>query len=146
MIVNKNKLRSSFYIAFCCLLIGSLIVIGMQKGIISEFSVERIQTLKSGQSMRGRAGIWKVGIKMANDHLIIGVGLKKFSSNFNKYAGILSLQSGGRGPHNTYISILAETGIVGFILAFWIIGAFAYILRKSKRKVDSILSRIPELN
>jgi O-antigen ligase len=79
-------------------------------------------------------GIWRTGLKMVNDNFIVGVGLRAFNKNFNKYHGIITLDTYGKGPHNTYLSILAETGIIGFILAFWIIGAFAYLLKKSKSK------------
>jgi O-antigen ligase len=132
LFVSKNKLKSTFYVALCSLLIGTLVVIGIQKNLISEFSLERIQTLRAPKSMNARSGAWLVGIKMASDNLFVGVGLKKFNSNYKKYAGIHSLQALSVGAHNTYISIFAETGVVGLVLVLWIIGAFAYLLKKSK--------------
>jgi O-antigen ligase len=136
--INKGKLKNFFYLFIIGLVAGTLIVIGLQRGMIKEFSVERIQTLTSDEGIGGRMAIWRAGLKMVNDNFIVGVGLKEFNKNFYKYSRIIPFDTYGIDPHNTYLSILAETGIIGFILAFWIIGAFAYLLRKSKSQTAII--------
>ena len=51
------------------------------------------------------------------DNKILGVGVKNFRNfcNVEKYKVDRSCTT---HPHNTYIQILAETGIIGFFLMF----------------------------
>jgi O-antigen ligase len=68
-----------------------------------------------------RFAIWGVGWRIAKDHFITGVGLGNFSISFKRYIGSHGGVLSGfvKDPHNTYLSVLAETGIIGFILFMW---------------------------
>ena len=76
---------------------------------------------------QGHQGHMKAGLEIFNDNKLFGVGIKgfryecrkdKYFSN-NPYACTTH-------PHNTYIQLLAETGIIGFlfVLIFYIYLAF----------------------
>ena len=67
---------------------------------------------------------YEVGLKMLKEHIFFGHGAKSFRKvcNYDKY----NIDVGGRNvsvctthPHNTYVQILAETGLLGF--AFFIL-------------------------
>ena len=53
--------------------------------------------------------------KMFKDNMVLGVGVKNFRNycNFEKYK--IDENSCATHPHNTYIQILSETGIIGFL-------------------------------
>lgn len=64
-----------------------------------------------------RINLWKSGLMMWLDHPIRGVGIGMYIRKLYLY--IFSLEGIHRTKsvtHNTYIQVLAETGIVGFIL------------------------------
>jgi O-antigen ligase len=76
------------------------------------------------------------------NNFITGVGLGNFPSVFRKYIGGYGGVLSGfvKDPHSTYLSILAETGIIGFILFMWFHGnLFLAILKKAnKNKVFAL--------
>ena len=137
LVANKNRLKSAANILLICLLCGTVIVVGLQKGIINEFSVNRIESTKSYEetTLSYRFRIWRVGWKMIKDNFLTGVGLGNFPSSFNKYAGRLSGTEWC--AHNTSLSIFAETGAIGFLITLWFITTLSYIgiRTKSKNKV-----------
>ena len=64
------------------------------------------------------------------DNKILGVGLKNFRNFCNDEKYIESSQSCSTHPHNTYIQILSETGIIGFIFLLIILFYFCkYVLK-----------------
>ena len=65
--------------------------------------------------------------KMFLDNKILGVGVKNFR-NFCKYEKYkISKYSCTSHPHNTYVQILSETGIIGFI---FLLSVFFYFCKK----------------
>lgn len=73
-------------------------------------------------------------IKMFNDKPILGHGVKSFRFNckkehykINEFDGYKFRLNCGNHPHNTYIQLIAETGIVGFgfIIYFFIFISFS---------------------
>ncbi len=98
------------------LLLCFIIVIGTILSIVSQeferYSMENI--VERGGS--GRLGIWTVGFEMAKDNFFKGVGIGNFISRYNEYA-IMSKMGFSEGshsaPHNGYIELLAELGMVG---------------------------------
>ena len=65
--------------------------------------------------------------RMFLDNKVLGVGVKNFRNYCNSKKYKVSKLSCATHPHNTYIQILAETGIIGFIFIIFI---FLYFLKK----------------
>ena len=69
-------------------------------------------------------------MKIFLDNKILGVGVK----NFRKFCGIekkyKSEKSCSTHPHNTYIQILAEIGIIGFLFIMFVFFNFTYFVIK----------------
>ena len=67
---------------------------------------------------------------MFNDNIILGVGVKNFRNycNLEKYK--IDEASCTTHPHNTYIQILSETGIIGFLFIFIALVTFSYKIIK----------------
>jgi len=76
--------------------------------------------LESG-SLAQRAYIWQAGLNVFREHSLFGVGAGAFSSEVNKFFGGMVV------THNTFLSVLTEEGIVGFI--FFISMLISLIIR-----------------
>jgi O-antigen ligase len=75
-----------------------------------------------------RLPIWTVALKMSRDHLINGVGPRGFRYAYPSYAekGDIFLQTnphmGPNHPHEIFLEVLVETGIIGVIAYFIFLG------------------------
>lgn len=74
------------------------------------YITNRIQDL-SDASLTERADLFIMGLKMFNDYPLFGVGLGNYLYKIGEYGSYNFAYS-----HNTFVSILAETGFIGFIL------------------------------
>ena len=61
---------------------------------------------------------FKSAIKIFKDHVITGAGPRSFRIKCSEDKYIISNQSCITHPHNTYIQLLSETGIIGFFYIF----------------------------
>jgi O-antigen ligase len=69
-------------------------------------------------------------LKIFLDNKVLGVGVKNFRNFCNDKKYKISIDSCSTHPHNTYIQILSETGIVGFLFLLTILIYFCkYILK-----------------
>ena len=89
----------------------------------------RMQTIfDEGQTGSGRTIIWKRALKMVAENPLVGVGPGCFTSAYGRM-----LQGGNfdlvddskynvawRTAHNTYLKIMAEIGLPGFMLYLWV--------------------------
>ena len=65
----------------------------------------------------GRLDIWKAGLEMFKHYPLVGAGLGNFVVVYKQYAGFSPKFHGFlRSPHNIYLDILVELGILGFVL------------------------------
>lgn len=71
----------------------------------------------------GRSELWTVAGSMWQDHPLVGVGLEGFTAEAVQYARTLGpleysqfITEKPHVAHNTYLQLLAETGIVGLLL------------------------------
>lgn len=65
----------------------------------------------------GRLDIWKAGLEMSKHYPFVGTGLGNFVIVYQQYAGFSPKFHGfARNPHNTYLDVLVELGILGFVL------------------------------
>lgn len=76
----------------------------------------------------GRIGTWLAGIDLFWSSPVFGVG-------FGQY---VEASSAGIAPHNWYIGVLAEGGIVGFGLWMLLIGAMLRSLRRTSHPAQTI--------
>jgi O-antigen ligase len=90
-----------------------------------ESNIERLQTipreLQEG-TMTGRTVIWSTGVKVFKENPVIGVGARGFRHAVQGYG--IDPSTGSRtdyfynpkAPHNAYLSVLVDTGLIGFIM------------------------------
>ncbi len=75
----------------------------------------------------GRLDIWIGGLRAARKYFLLGSGINTFPISYTEFSSYTPIYMGiYRGAHNIYLSILVETGIIGFIL-FILVIVFHYI-------------------
>ena len=103
---------------FAAGLVLSLIILAAAPAALKD-RVETIANFKQDDSAMGRLYAWRAGFGMIQDRPLLGVGIGCFVMGWPIYAppeaGTL-----WRAPHNTFIQVMGETGILGSItfLAF----------------------------
>ncbi len=118
--------------------IASLILIGLSPG-----AIHRIVDVGGGTS--GRSDLWKVGWEVFKAHPFNGVGIGNFVAVEPHYAlqsGLLNrVQYINITPqivHNTYLQLLAETGVIGLLLFVGVIAGFLRIAWQACRRFERI--------
>ena len=84
-----------------------------QTGITGIFDYKNLK-LFSSEHQNHYISAWR----MFEDNKVIGIGTKLFRKNCNKERYKITFESCTTHPHNTYIQLLSETGIIGFTLVF----------------------------
>jgi putative inorganic carbon (HCO3(-)) transporter len=91
-------------------------------------------------ALRGRESALIVGTRMFADHPVVGVGAANFPVHYLSYATSVGLVVSGQqlSPHNLYMEVAAEQGVVG-VLVFGgiVIGAFASVKRARRELLDA---------
>lgn len=86
----------------------------------------------------GRSGYWMEAIHMIKDYPVFGVGLNAYSVVGRGY----KINWGGY-PHNCYLQMAAETGILGLLSFFWLLFVLCKNSFTALRKMrDSVLSAL----
>jgi len=83
---------------------------------------QRVSDLREG-SGTGRVELWNVAWQMWQNNPLVGVGLEAFRDNASAYVRAIGpleysafLTEQPKVVHNTYLELLAETGVVGLLL------------------------------
>lgn len=84
-------------------------------------------------SVQGRLAEWMVALQLFLDNPLLGVGIGGYNAHFQDYSLDLGLMARGadRSAHGLYVEILAEMGIVGFILFAIIVGCAIFAVRRA---------------
>jgi len=83
-----------------------------------------------------RINLWKESISMIEDFPLFGVGLNAYS----KVAPLYSKGEGGYYPHNSYLHMAAEIGLVGLICFLWVmVKLFKLGIHTFKKTKDMLL-------
>jgi O-antigen ligase len=95
-------------------------IAGYQLGYFDDTLNERwAETVDSDDPTSTRVDIWRVGWVMAKDNIIVGVGFNNFKTRFNDYLHQVhtSVFPGfNKDAHNIFLSMFAETGLVGITM------------------------------
>jgi len=106
--------RVTFWII--AIAIGSIII-----SFVPDMIVERAMHLVKDRGA-GRLDIWTVGLKGLEKYFLLGAGLDNFPAVYDQYMDYAPHFVGfRRGPHNIYLSVIVELGIVGLSLMFFMI-------------------------
>ena len=76
----------------------------------------------------GHSKHYEVAFKMFSDKPLFGHGLKSFRYKCHKFQVDIGCSS---HPHNTYVQLLAESGIFSFILVLILFFLFCYLIIKN---------------
>jgi O-antigen ligase len=122
-VVSKNIRYAT--VAFIIVSIIFSIILAPKLAQTLEHNIERfseIGTEISEGSMTGRKFIWKAGFEVFKENPVIGVGSGGYSFAVERFFGR------PRVAHNTFLSVLIDTGIIGIILfvAIFVIAIIPY--------------------
>lgn len=100
-------------------------------------SVQSAANVQDEGSARQRLEIWRVARTIFAEHPVTGVGLGAYSQAHYVYAlrpAFNPTARGFRDAHSTYFRLLAETGLVGFLLFFGMVGSTVYDAERTRRR------------
>lgn len=103
-------------------------------------------TRSDQSSSQQRLAIWKVATEIVKENFFMGVGLGAYPDAHNVVSqrpGFDPLARGFRDTHSTYLNVLAETGIVGFVLFASMIITTLVSARRARLKMSA---RAPALS
>lgn len=103
---------------------------------------DRITSFDGGGN--GRSDLWNVGWDMAKDHPLAGVGLGNYQDRAVEYVRrpreIQFVDIIAEKPHvvhNTYLQLMAETGVIGLLLFLAVAGAALAASLRAARQYDA---------
>lgn len=91
-------------------------------------------------AIQGRASENLTAWVMIMDRPLLGVGLSNFSTLYQDYSKSLGLapSARNRSPHNLYLEVAAETGVIGLVVFLALVGlAMRSILHARRRFLES---------
>lgn len=105
------------------------------KSSSTDITQQYLYRLSDSQTLESRILFWKNSMEMAKDHPFLGVGLGNWQIHFPKYGlnnfddyAIANGENTLQRPHNDFIWILCETGILGLLAYLMIFGLVFYQL------------------
>jgi len=113
---RRFALRGSLIVLSVLLIVGLLFV---GPGGRHQVDARLQETVMEDSGIAGRAEVWNDTLKMIRDFPFLGVGLGSWQDLFQRYRAAPWSQEFYREAHNDYLELLAETGIVGFVLLAW---------------------------
>lgn len=127
-------------------LLGLLFLIG----IATQINLSNIETVANvlGRTQNTgtaytRINSWIAGKHMIEENLLIGVGVNKYTNNTRKYAEVY-LADDSLAPHNIFIKLFAESGIIAFglfviFIVYIIFSHFKLLFWKSEQLIILML-------
>jgi O-antigen ligase len=104
--------------ALLLLVFGLFVVFNVSHVDFSRYQgITRIQEDYNLQDETGRLNIWKIGIRTMLTNPLTGVGVSSFGEAVGRDRGSRGLAiARWQAPHNMFIQVAAETGVIGLFL------------------------------
>lgn len=114
------------------ILCSGALIISIVLTVVPSRTLTRLGTTTSeigSGTLGGRTEIWSVGMEVFYQNPLLGIG----AGNFRTVVGDYFMYD--RAPHNVFLAILVEQGIIGLGAFLFILGAvFNYVLRAPPRE------------
>ncbi|HXE12077.1 MAG TPA: O-antigen ligase family protein [Bryobacteraceae bacterium] len=114
-------------------IVGGVVLLAIGAAFVPKANFRRLSTIESEIStghIGARGQLWKAGIQMFEQRPILGTGAATFAFAAEPIIGR------DLAAHNTYVSVLTETGMIGFLLfatALVTFGLLSLTLRCNER-------------
>jgi O-antigen ligase len=112
-----GRLRLGTKLALYAAAVGTLLLVTR---FVPETSLERIGTTRADVEtgyFGGRGAIWRAGLRVAQEHLLVGVGAGAYGAAVEPTLHV------EMGSHDVLLGILVETGVVGLCLFVALVAA-----------------------
>ena len=125
-------------------LVAIVLVIAAVGAGFAFFGHARSRVTSFNEGGAGRSTLWLVAWRMAKDNSPVGVGLNNYrvvAPDYVRRPGSLAYvrQIDDRDVvHNTYLELLAETGMIGLALFLAVVGACLAAARRAQRLFDRL--------
>ncbi len=92
--------------------------------------------------LTGRLAIWSAGLNMFKEHPLTGVGVKAFNHAYNDYKRdddtmtAVNGHGGAYHAHHPWVSIIAETGLIGFLALVSVVVLMFYWAKNSQSGIN----------
>ncbi|BDS10001.1 O-antigen ligase family protein [Aureispira anguillae] len=159
---ERKKIVSPKYLGMiggCLILGGGLVWFLSSQEIIANAPVQRVQAIftyedtknEHTETIKERLVLWENTIEMIKEHPLLGVGLGNWKIHFPKYSidGLRSEQGQifFQRPHNDYLWVMSELGLLGGLTYLFIIGIVLYynlqlLLRKEVQGTEEYYSTL----
>jgi len=124
LLILRKRLSLKFLLGFAAVLIMIFIA-------VPDAFWERLATTGTTDTTgEGRLIIWQGALNMIREHPLQGVGYGQFASALELYQPIIH----PTGPHNTYLGIAAETGMINLFIYLSLFLVSFKDLRRLKRE------------
>ncbi|MGD0116823.1 MAG: O-antigen ligase family protein [Candidatus Binatus sp.] len=104
---------------------------------VEDTSVRVDTTFSQVGNVGGRIDTWKAALLMVRDFWLTGVGLAAWPEIFARYALAPWSPNFYYATENDYLQFFAETGVVGLLLAGWLVYAIATRLSSGLQRLSS---------
>ncbi|NNF28328.1 MAG: hypothetical protein HKN73_13980 [Gemmatimonadetes bacterium] len=115
-------------------------VVGQVRGLGDSDVTSNLDALQDKGSAAQRFQVWGVALQIAGDHVVTGIGQGAYAAVHGEYDRAGGPGFGAKDAHSTYLSVLAETGIVGLFL---FMGMLATVLLESERARKRMVRAMP---
>jgi putative inorganic carbon (HCO3(-)) transporter len=131
---SKHKVRSLTVVAITAAAVLS---------VMPDEYWDRMSTVRNAAETTeaSRIMFWEMGLEMARDSPIFGLGIEGFSRNYGRYDTTLGMFGQDRNVHSTWVGLAAELGFPGLCLFLVVIANVVLIARR----VRSAARTRPEL-
>jgi O-antigen ligase len=99
--------------------VGALLMAAVALIVVPESAGRRLSTIPDelmGGELSGRSSIWVAGVEMFRDHPFVGVGAGAYLHSVKSSVAVPNV------AHNTFLSVVAELGIVGLCIFCALLG------------------------
>jgi hypothetical protein len=124
--------------------IGSAVIaLGVFALVFQKFVGHDLTGVTAGESLQVRLELLKAGIGVLRTHPFFGVGLDRFFLYLDQFASpqLKAMWYGRLNPHNDFLRVAAEFGLIGFSLFLWtLIGSVRRIAHVFSNGMDARLA------
>ena len=114
--------------------IGLIVVLLLAYSFLPEEQIQRFTQMGDDKNSITRLAYWSYGWEVIKEHPLFGIGYNNWLSyaNFDQPGGIVYGRT--QLPHNIYIQVAAESGVLGF-LGFLLLVIYAFVINARTRKL-----------